>query len=94
MLARTAVAACGVSDTSELHDSSYSQNMHIDLCHFGESSKLEFESDLQIPPTRDTLEDHSSAASTNGSVPSWFKTWKRQCGAQWDNLRLQATRVG
>ena len=67
------------------------RNMHVTHCHFGDSSKLESGSDLQNPPTRGTLEDRSSAESPNGSVPSYFKTWKRRCGAQWDNLRLQAT---
>ena len=65
--------------------------MHVVHCHFGDSSKLESRGIFKTHPPEETLEDHSSAESPNGSVPSYFKAWKRRCGAQWDNLRLQAT---
>ena len=94
LLARATVTACGVSNSSELHDSSYSQNMHVVHCHFGESSKLEFESDLQNPPTRGTLEDHSSAASPNGSVPSCLRHGRGGVGPSGITCDCKLLRVG
>ena len=65
-------------------------NMHAIHCHFGESSKLESRVIFKTHPPEEPLK---IAPQHGVQVAAFrpFKTWKRRCGAQWDNLRLQAT---
>ena len=94
LLARTTVTACGVSNTRNYMTSSHSQTCMSSTAILVKAQKLEFESDLQNPPTRGTLEDHSSAASPNGSVPSCLRHGRGGVGPSGITCDCKLLRVG
>ena len=67
------------------------KNMHVAAAILVKAQSLSPEEIFETHPPEEPSKISPQAASTNGSVLSYFKTWKRRCGAQWDNLRPQAT---